>query len=121
MASGIAAQNPPTTSRRDRTHWLYLAVIGAVPLGIAVGFLFPEFAVGAEVARHRLRRPDQDDHRAGHLLHDRARHRLDPDRPPKVGRVGGLALGYFMLMSTVALAIGLVVGNLLAPRATACT
>ena len=46
MASGIASQKPPTTSRRDRTHWLYLAVIGAVVAGIAVGFLFPEFATG---------------------------------------------------------------------------
>ena len=34
----------------------------------------------------------------------------------QVGKVGGLALGYFLAMSTVALAIGLVVGNLLAPR-----
>lgn len=33
----------------------------------------------------------------------------------KVGAVGGLALGYFMIMSTVALAIGLLVGNLLEP------
>ncbi|GFJ88098.1 cation:dicarboxylate symporter family transporter [Phytohabitans rumicis] len=33
----------------------------------------------------------------------------------KVGKVGGLALGYFLVMSTVALAIGLVVGNLIHP------
>ena len=33
----------------------------------------------------------------------------------KVGAVGGLALGYFLVMSTVALAIGLVVGNILHP------
>jgi aerobic C4-dicarboxylate transport protein len=33
----------------------------------------------------------------------------------RVGKVGGLALGYFITMSTVALAIGLVVGNLLDP------
>ncbi|GMA87144.1 hypothetical protein GCM10025868_23940 [Angustibacter aerolatus] len=32
-----------------------------------------------------------------------------------VGRVGGLALGYFIVMSTVALAVGLVVGNLVKP------
>jgi aerobic C4-dicarboxylate transport protein len=32
-----------------------------------------------------------------------------------VGRIGGLALAYFLAMSTVALAIGLVVGNLLHP------
>ena len=35
----------------------------------------------------------------------------------RVGKVGGLALGYFLAMSTVALAIGLVVGNLLHPGA----
>ena len=33
----------------------------------------------------------------------------------RVGKVGGLALGYFIVMSTFALAIGLVVGNLLHP------
>nr|WP_239514284.1 cation:dicarboxylase symporter family transporter [Streptosporangium sp. 'caverna'] len=33
----------------------------------------------------------------------------------KVGKVGGLALGYFLIMSTVALAIGLIVGNLVDP------
>ena len=39
------------------------------------------------------------------------------DRPEAttVGKVGGLAFGYFMVMSTIALAIGLVVGNLLHP------
>jgi aerobic C4-dicarboxylate transport protein len=35
----------------------------------------------------------------------------------KVGHVGGLALGYFLAMSTIALAVGLVVGNLLHPGA----
>ena len=34
-----------------------------------------------------------------------------------VGKVGGLALGYFLTMSTVALAIGLVVGNIVQPGA----
>ncbi|HEY0616898.1 MAG TPA: cation:dicarboxylase symporter family transporter, partial [Kribbella sp.] len=34
-----------------------------------------------------------------------------------VGKVGGLALVYFLVMSTVALAIGLVVGNLVQPGA----
>ena len=33
----------------------------------------------------------------------------------KVGRVGGLALAYFMVMSTAALTIGMVVGNFLHP------
>ena len=35
----------------------------------------------------------------------------------KVGKVGGLALVYFVVMSTVALTIGLVVGNILHPGA----
>jgi aerobic C4-dicarboxylate transport protein len=35
----------------------------------------------------------------------------------QVGKVGGLALAYFLIMSTVALAIGLVVGNILHPGA----
>ena len=33
----------------------------------------------------------------------------------RVGKVGGLALGYFLAMSTVALTIGLVVGNIIKP------
>jgi aerobic C4-dicarboxylate transport protein len=33
----------------------------------------------------------------------------------RIGKVGGLALGYFLIMSTIALAIGLVVGNLTHP------
>ena len=32
-----------------------------------------------------------------------------------VGKIGGLAIGYFLIMSTFALGIGLVVGNLLHP------
>jgi aerobic C4-dicarboxylate transport protein len=34
-----------------------------------------------------------------------------------VGKVGGLALGYFLTMSTVALVIGLIVGNIIQPGA----
>ena len=114
MASGIASQQPPATSRRDRTHWLYLAVIGAVLAGIAVGFLFPEFATGLKWI--------------GTAFVGLIKMLIAPvifctivlgigsiRSASKVGRVGGLALGYFLLMSTVALAIGLVVGNLLDP------
>nr|WP_231988427.1 cation:dicarboxylase symporter family transporter [Mycobacterium sp. 1274761.0] len=36
-------------------------------------------------------------------------------RAAAVGKVGGLALGYFLVMSTVALGIGLLVGNIIAP------
>ncbi len=35
-------------SRTDRTHYLYVAVVVAVGLGIAVGFIAPDFAVKLE-------------------------------------------------------------------------
>ena len=44
MASNDAANgsaSPPR--RRDRTHFLYIAVIVAVLAGITVGFAFPDF------------------------------------------------------------------------------
>lgn len=43
-----ASAEAAAPARRDLTHWLYLAVIVAVFLGIVVGFVFPEFAVGLE-------------------------------------------------------------------------
>ncbi|RSM78622.1 C4-dicarboxylate transporter DctA, partial [Streptomyces sp. WAC 01325] len=45
-----AASSPDTApaapvAKRDRTHYLYIAVIIAVALGIAVGLAAPDFAV----------------------------------------------------------------------------
>ncbi|MET9344009.1 cation:dicarboxylase symporter family transporter [Nonomuraea sp. NPDC003804] len=101
---------------RDRTRYLYLAVILAVVAGVVVGFVAPE--VGKEL------KP------LGTAFVALIKMMISPiifctivlgvgsvSRAAKVGRVGGLALGYFLLMSTVALAIGLVVGNLLDPGA----
>jgi aerobic C4-dicarboxylate transport protein len=114
MASSTAS--PPASRRRgrDRTHWLYLAVIAAVVLGIAVGFAFPEFATGLKWL--------------GTAFVGLIRMLIAPvifctivlgigaiRQAAKVGRIGGLALGYFLTMSTVALTIGLVVGNVLHP------
>ncbi|WP_410655507.1 cation:dicarboxylate symporter family transporter [Amycolatopsis sp. lyj-112] len=100
--------------KRDRTHYLYLAVIAAVALGIAVGILFP--TLGKEL------KP------LGTGFVNLIKMMISPiifctivlgvgsvAKAAKVGRVGGLALGYFLVMSTVALVIGLVVGNLLQP------
>ncbi|OLZ51953.1 cation:dicarboxylate symporter family transporter [Amycolatopsis keratiniphila] len=101
-------------TKRDRTHYLYIAVIAAVALGIAVGILFPE--VGKEL------KP------LGTGFVNLIKMMISPiifctialgvgsvAKAAKVGRVGGLAIGYFLIMSTVALVIGLVVGNILQP------
>ncbi|MFD0969169.1 cation:dicarboxylate symporter family transporter [Plantactinospora endophytica] len=106
--------SPPPPVRRDRTHFLYLAVIVAVLAGIAVGFLAPDVAKELKPI--------------GTGFVDLIGMMISPvifctivlgvgsiRQAAKVGKVGGLALGYFLLMSTVALAIGLVVGNLIHP------
>ncbi len=113
MSETIDTAASPTV-RKDRTHWLYIAVVVAVVLGVLVGLAGPRRRQAAEAPRHQLRQPHQDDDLPGHLLHDRPGHRVGA-QGHQVGRVGGLALGYFVVMSTVALAIGLVVGNVIHP------
>ncbi len=101
---------------RDRTRYLYLAVLVAVLAGIVVGLAAP----GAALRLKPL----------GTGFVALIKMMISPiifctivlgvgsvRRAAAVGRVGGLALGYFLVMSTVALAIGLVVGNLLHPGA----
>jgi aerobic C4-dicarboxylate transport protein len=102
------------TPRRDRTHYLYLAVIVAVALGIVTGLAAPDFAVQLKPL--------------GTAFVGLIKMMIQPvifctivlgvgsvRSAARVGRVGGLALGYFLVMSTAALAIGLVVGNILHP------
>ena len=114
--SGLNRVGPVCPARTaDQTHYLYVAVVVAIVLGITVGFLFPEFAIRPAVARRRLRRADQDDDPAGDLLHASCSVSARSRSAASVGKVGGLALAYFLTMSTVALAIGLVVGNLHRP------
>ncbi|MFJ5546512.1 cation:dicarboxylate symporter family transporter [Streptomyces sp. NPDC093225] len=104
----------PGRARRDRTHYLYLAVIAAVLLGIAVGLAAPGVAVELKPI--------------GTGFVNLIKMMISPiifctivlgvgsvRKAAKVGAVGGLALGYFLVMSTVALGIGLLVGNLLEP------
>jgi aerobic C4-dicarboxylate transport protein len=114
MTSSTTAGESPATRRRDRTHWLYIAVILAVAAGIGVGFAAPEFAVSlkwlgtAFVALIRML--------IAPVIFCTIVLGIGAIRQAaKVGRIGGLALGYFMVMTTVALAIGLVVGNLVHP------
>ncbi|MGW1765413.1 cation:dicarboxylate symporter family transporter [Streptomyces sp. NPDC002073] len=102
------------SASRDRTHYLYLAVIAAVVLGIITGFAAPGVAVELKPL--------------GTGFVNLIKMMISPvifctivlgvgsvRKAAKVGAVGGLALGYFMVMSTAALAIGLLVGNLLEP------
>jgi aerobic C4-dicarboxylate transport protein len=108
------APAPPARRRRDRTHYLYLAVIAAVLAGITVGFAAPDVATELKPL--------------GTGFVSLIKMMISPiifctivlgvgsvRHAAKVGKVGSLALGYFLTMSTVALAIGLVVGNLLDP------
>lgn len=103
---------PPV--KRDRTHYLYIAVIVAVALGIAVGFAAPGFAEELKPL--------------GTGFVALIKMMISPiifctivlgvgsvRKAAQVGKVGGLALAYFIAMSFVALAIGLVVGNIIHP------
>jgi aerobic C4-dicarboxylate transport protein len=103
-----------TNRVRNRTHYLYIAVIAAVALGILVGVLAPDFAVELKPL--------------GTGFVALIKMMIQPvifctivlgvgsvANAARVGKVGGLAMVYFVAMSTFALAIGMVVGNLLHP------
>ncbi|QGG42330.1 cation:dicarboxylate symporter family transporter [Aeromicrobium yanjiei] len=100
--------------RKDRSHYLYIGVIVAVVAGITLGIVVPDFAVKLQPL--------------GDLFVNLVKMMISPvifctivlgvgsvASAAQVGKVGGLALGYFITMSTFALAIGLVVGNLIKP------
>ncbi|MBK1788541.1 cation:dicarboxylate symporter family transporter [Prauserella cavernicola] len=95
-------------------HYLYIAVIAAVVLGIIVGFAVPDFAKELKPL--------------GSGFVDLIKMMISPiifctivlgigsvTKAAKVGKVGLLAVSYFLVMSTFALGIGLVVGNILHP------
>jgi aerobic C4-dicarboxylate transport protein len=105
---------PAPPKRRDRTHWLYIGVIVAVVAGVVVGLAAP--GVGKSVGV------------LGTMFVDLIKMMIAPvifctivlgigsvRKAATVGKVGGLAFVYFLAMSTFALAIGLVVGNILHP------
>ena len=105
---------PEKRRRRDRTHWLYVAVLVAVVLGVVVGLLAPHLGEQLGVL--------------GTMFVNLIKMMIAPvifctivlgigsvRKLTAVGKVGGLAFLYFMVMSTIALGIGLVVGNLMHP------
>lgn len=107
-------QIPEPKRKKDNTHWLYIGVIVAVIAGIAFGLIAPETAAGFKVV--------------GTMFVKLIKMMISPvifctivlgigsvRAAASVGKAGGMALGYFIAMSTFALAIGLVVGNLIEP------
>jgi aerobic C4-dicarboxylate transport protein len=118
MAEQLSASSAPQADvekkTKDRTHWLYISVIASVILGAAVGLLFPEFGKSLKPL--------------GDGFISLIKMMIGPvifctivlgigsiAKAATVGKVGGMALAYFMLMSTFALGIGLVVGNMVHP------
>jgi len=115
MAPSRSESGPAQPRKRvDKTHFLYIAVIVAVVLGAVLGLAAPEFAKGLKPI--------------GTAFINLIKMMIAPiifctivlgvgsiAKAATVGKVGGLALGYFMVMSTFALGIGLVVGNLIQP------
>ena len=107
-----AGTNP--RRRLDKSHYLYIAVIIAVVAGVIVGLASPSTGVALEPL--------------GTGFVALIKMMISPvifctivlgigsiAKAATVGRVGGLALLYFLVMSTFALVIGLVVGNVLHP------
>ena len=80
VAPVTAARPASGTPKRDRTHYLYIAVIVAVVPRHRVGLRRPRLRGEAQAARHGVRRPDQDDDQPDHLLHHRAGRRLGRQR-----------------------------------------
>ena len=112
--SAKPSDDKPKQSKRDRTHWLYMAVIVAVIAGVIVGLVAPDIGSALGVL--------------GTLFVSLIKMMISPiifctivlgigsvRKAASVGKVGGLAMAYFLIMSTVALAIGLLVGNLISP------
>ena len=116
MAATIATE-APVSAAKPWYRVLYVQVLIAIVLGALLGWLWPDLRPTTDqAARRRLHQADQDGDRADDLLHRGLRHRAYT-RSKKVGRIGGKALVYFEVVSTFALVIGLVVGNLVRPGA----
>jgi len=113
-SAAVPQPEPQRKQHKDRSHWLYISVIVAVVLGAVVGLVWGKDAAGLQ--------PLADIFiglikmiiapvifctivtGVGHIA-----------KAATVGKVGGLALVYFLVLSTVALIIGLVVGNIIHP------
>ena len=103
MSTTLDHQPDPAPARRkDRTHWLYLSVIVAVVAGVAVGLVAPEVGKSVGVL--------------GTMFVSLIKMMIAPvifctivlgigsvRKAATVGKVGGLAFVYFIVMSTLGL------------------
>ncbi|GAA1862219.1 C4-dicarboxylate transporter DctA [Paeniglutamicibacter psychrophenolicus] len=109
-------ENQEAPVKKDRTHWLYIMVIIAVVAGAAIGLLAPDLGKALKplgtgfVALIKMII-------APVIFCTIVLGIGSIAKAATVGKVGGLALLYFITMSTFALAIGLFVGNLIHPGA----
>ncbi|SDU80897.1 aerobic C4-dicarboxylate transport protein [Microlunatus sagamiharensis] len=109
-----AGEPQAPAKKRDRTHWLYIAVIVAVALGILVGLAAPDLGKALKplgtgfVALIKMMI-------APVIFCTIVLGIGSVRKASQVGKAGGLALAYFLVMSTFALAIGLAVGNVIHP------
>lgn len=104
----------PTKRRKDRTHWLYIAVIAAVVLGATLGLVAPDvgkalkpLGTGFVALIKMIIAPV--------IFCTIVLGIGSIAKAATVGKVGGLAMLYFLAMSTLALGIGLLVGNVIHP------
>lgn len=121
MAYAAPAPQPeivePDKPRRDRSHWLYILVIIAVIAGVLVGQFMPDTVKSLDLATN-----------LGSNFVKLITMMISPiifctivlgigsvRAALSVGKTAVIALVYFLTMSTFALAIGLVVGNMVKP------
>lgn len=114
MSSSPVRIVEPKKEKKDKSHWLYISVIVAVLAGVILGLVAPDVAVKFELL--------------GKLFVALIKMMIAPvifctivlgigsvRAAASVGRAGAISLVYFIVMSTFALAIGLVVGNIVKP------
>lgn len=112
--TATAPAGAPKKKSNKATHWLYLSVIIAVVAGVIFGLVAPDAAKEVKflgdmfIALIKMVIPVVIFCTIvigiGHVR-----------EATTVGKAGGMALVYFITMSTFALAIGLVVGNIIQP------
>ncbi len=120
MSDIVTSTSMPTPAAQKKPFYrvLYIQVLFAIILGAVVGWLFPQFATNPWVKAlgdgfikliKMVIAPIIFCTVVSGIAHIRD--------AKKVGRVGVKALVYFEIVSTFALAIGLIVGNLVRPGA----